>query len=411
VAEAAAWEKEQRKATGNVLPETAPSAARVIETELWPAVGDSYYIVKLSPDGKSVALAVWEGPEHKEYVLRDGKRVGEVYDVLYWPTFSPDSRSLAFAAKSRDKWFMIQDGLAVGGAHDGVGRPVFSPDGRSLAYAVKDGQEHFVLRDGEGAGPSGPSWAGDPVFSPDGRSLVYIMGMMSLRECFVVRDGVSVPAPGKRVVSQPIFSPDSRSLAFVVESDLSMASNTWKATWFLAKDGERVGEAYTFGGSLENFPMCLNDPVFSPDGTSLAWVAPAPGGKEFVAIDGVRASRDYDRVAGVAFGPDSHSLAFLAHERGRSVVIRDGVQVGTQYGNVILPIHYGPDGRSIAFKAEQGRRTFIVRDGMQVTPDYEQISNIVMSVDGKSFLFAAIRNRVAYRVEVPWAEAQPASSR
>jgi WD40 repeat protein len=189
----------------------------------------------------------------------------------------------------------------------------------------------------------------------------------------------------------------------VVESDVSVAPLAYRATWFLVKDGEQVGEEYTFWRGGNSIPLGPNDPVYSPDGSSLAWVAPASERREFVVRDGIKASQDYDGLSGIAFSPDGKSLAFHADDRG-SIVIRDGVQVGPPFGNVVLPILYSPNGKSIAFRAEQGRRAFIVRDGVQVTPDYEEISNIVTTPDGKTLVFAAIRDRMVYRVEVPWAE-------
>ena len=69
-------------------------------------------------------------------------------DEIGGPVLSADGGSLAFAAKSGDKWFVMKDGVAVGEEYDQVGDPVLSDDGRSVAFAARSGREWFVIKDG-----------------------------------------------------------------------------------------------------------------------------------------------------------------------------------------------------------------------------------------------------------------------
>lgn len=86
--------------------------------------------------------------------------------------------------------FLSADGRSVGYSHDAgdsrvrvvvdgrpgelftvVGLPVFSPDGRTVAYAADDGKTQYVVIGASKVQVSGR--ASDPVFSPDGRKVGY----------------------------------------------------------------------------------------------------------------------------------------------------------------------------------------------------------------------------------------------
>ncbi len=396
-------------------PSPVVPLVRVKETALWPVPGyPSSAFLDLSPDAKSTALHVRVDSEflwmkrRTEFVLQDGRRVGGVYDTLHWVNFSPDSRSLAFAAKSGDRWFMITDGVEVGGGYDRVGRPVFSPDGRSLAFAVGTGQpgqrgtRHFIVRDGIRVSEE-YHFVGRPVFSPDGKSLAFAAQVRG--KWFVVRDGVKVGGDYD-LVSRPVFSPDGRSVGFLAESFAGSVPSMrpLRDRCFLVRDGKRVGEEYERERGEEAVALDGKGVVFSPDGGLIAFVAPS-GFKEFIVQDGVRMTKDYDGVSGLAFGPDSRSLAFFARDGAHTVVMRASVQVGGTFRNITSPIVFSPDGKSVAFRAEAGRREFIVRDGIQITPTYDEVSNIVTSADGTKIVFAALKGSNVYRVEVPWVDA------
>ncbi len=399
----------------------ADARSDVTEVELWSAGGGSFGI-KLAPDGKSVAISVrahrkllWM-ERRAAFVLRDGELVGDVYDTLYWSTFSPDGSSLAFAAKSGDGWAMIRDGVPVGGYHDSVGRPVFSPDGKSLAFCAGTGPEgspkYFIVKDGKQASET-YHFAGDPVFSPDGKSLAF--AARSGGKWFVVKDGEKVSEDYDLIVSRPVFSPDGLSLAFIAERRPEDAA-TQRGTVtkrFLVKDGVRVGEEYVFHEGGEG-SLDTPGPVFSPDGRSLAFVAPVDLG-QFVVRDGVRVSGDYGDYGQIAetlyFSPDGHSLAWVAsRDTDYCIVVRDGVQVGGPLDIGAHPVYFSPDSKHVAFRISSRRGSAIAKDGIRITPFYDKISNIITSDDGTRMVFAASKGRTLYRVEVPWSDSPEAAT-
>jgi TolB protein len=135
-----------------------------------------------SPDGKRIAFAArTSGRNFDIYVCRlDGsglRRLTRSTLVDEQPSWSPDGRRIAFArARSSGRseiWLMNADGAAAHRVGDG-GAPDWSPDGRRIALTL-GGTIAVVRADGTGLGRlvEGPGTAGDPAWSPDGRSIVF----------------------------------------------------------------------------------------------------------------------------------------------------------------------------------------------------------------------------------------------
>ncbi len=152
----------------------------------------------LSPDGRSLALAVNHGASYAAAVMpvAPGAGAGEkamTFLTDHWyndwsPVWSPDGARLAFQSDThgQDSAVFIahlQSGRlqAIGGEAMTVARhPAWSPDGRSLAFCGGGGEyEAIGLYDVE---HELVTWAWDergnahdPSFSPDGRALVFVV--------------------------------------------------------------------------------------------------------------------------------------------------------------------------------------------------------------------------------------------
>ncbi|MGB9133186.1 MAG: hypothetical protein ACP5N0_00520 [Methanosarcina sp.] len=153
----------------------------------FPGVGK----VVFSPDSRHVAY--WAKSEGEGYfeVLDgiEGKNYSEVRD----PIFSPDSNHTAYAARSSDGWHVVLDGNE-GINYTDVWGLTFSPDSKHLAYAArasKDGKEmQFVVVDGKEETQYLHDWYGQgilygPAFNPAGR-LVYVANDGGKAEFIVV---------------------------------------------------------------------------------------------------------------------------------------------------------------------------------------------------------------------------------
>ena len=89
-----------------------------------------------APEIKLVATEVSLGRFHRGIV---GESV----------TVSPDSKRVAYAARSGRKWLVVVDGVE-GKEYDGImaGTPVFSPDSKCVAYAPERGNKRMAVVDG-----------------------------------------------------------------------------------------------------------------------------------------------------------------------------------------------------------------------------------------------------------------------
>jgi hypothetical protein len=88
--------------------------------------------ISYSPDGRRMARFDMEGD--KQRLVVDGV-AGPLYDWIDHPTFSPDSRHLAYAACKKEGDFIVVDGHEHKGRMPGPDSSlVFSPDSKHLAY-------------------------------------------------------------------------------------------------------------------------------------------------------------------------------------------------------------------------------------------------------------------------------------
>ena len=88
------------------------------------------------------------------------------------PIFSPDSKRLAYTARSdRGNGFVVVDGKE-GKIYDDVHRPIFSSDSKRVAYVATSGDKYFVVVDGnEGKKYVLPNYPSNSfaTFSPDSK--------------------------------------------------------------------------------------------------------------------------------------------------------------------------------------------------------------------------------------------------
>lgn len=182
------------------------------------------------------------------------------------------------------------------------------------------------------------------LFSPNGRRATAVV--VGPGGCFVI-DGTSETdiqclSPSARgdtlyIVGEPIFSPDGRKLAYVAEKGFQFSAV------MNGKEGKRYGE--------------IDDLVFSPDSRKLAYVA-ADNGKRFVVLDD-KEGIPYDYVWSPTFSPDSQKLAFIARRDWKNIVVvmdNNGEKESKSY-DWIDSFAFSPDSQKITYVAQQGGRS------------------------------------------------------
>ncbi len=223
--------------------------------------------------------------------------------------------------------------------------------------------------------------------SPDGAHFAIWGG--ERKKTHVILDGK--PGPVFAEVSIPVFSPDGTRLAYVAEAE--------KEGSFIVADGQK-GQKYdciALGSDSRrpDWPKCL----FSPDGKHLAYAA-ARGVKWMAVLDG-KEGREYDSVDSLVFSEDGNHLAYRAGARGEwnrweHFIVRDGKE-GQRYEQRLRGITVGDpvfnaDGTHLAYTLVQEDmetekiRYHLILDEKAVASD-DNMDDVRLSPDGKQFAY------------------------
>lgn len=261
-------------------PEFTPRLERVGDFDAGAVKG--IVTPAISPDGEQVAFVAL----NDLWIMSIGETPTRVtHDLAYEsdPAWSPDGESLAFLSDrdgDPDLYIVtLADGMMRRIAIDGAELyPAWSPDGQRIAYHDQDGVTH-VLEVATGVTrvvadaafqPGRPSW------SADGSRLVYA-AVVPYTTRF--REGTSqfrvvdletgatrhvAPAPNKSVTSRgdngPVWSPDGTAMAFVMDGFLHVApvNSTGDLTGPPVAITDELAESPTWNGSSSRLLYLAN---------------------------------------------------------------------------------------------------------------------------------------------------------
>lgn len=261
-----------------------------------------------------------------------------------------------------------------------VAEPRLSPDGARLAFVVtENGASRLVVVDAVGGPevvvttdpapfPSRSTGGGAFDWTPDGAALVYA-GRQGGLWWQPVAGGPARNLVEGDDLAAPAVSPDGTRVAYEVD----------------AHHVEVVGLDGVAPVRLSGDVDFVADPVWSPDGSSVAWmewdvpampwdasrivVAAADGGSRRVVAGG-----DGVQVQQPRFAPDGRSLAYLCDERGwlnltvldlasgaTEVLAEEREHGGPTWGPGQRTFAWAPDGRSLVVVRNEGGFGALVR--------------------------------------------------
>lgn len=249
----------------------------VAEPRLAPSGDRVAFVATENGASRLVLLDVAGGPERvlttDPAPLASRSLGGGAFDWL------PDGTGLVFAGRRGGLWLQPGDGGPARCITEGedLAAPSVSPDGTRVAYAVD--AHHVAVVALDGSWPVRLSrdadFVADPVWSPDGTAVAWMewdipsMPWDASRIVVAPADGAAPPrtiagADGVQV-QQPRYSPDGRSLAYLSDEagwlNLTVLDLATGATHVLAEEREHGGP--TWGPGQRTY-------TWSPDGTTFA---------------------------------------------------------------------------------------------------------------------------------------------
>ena len=270
---------------------------------------------RFSPDGKRFSYTAMDD-KGKRFLVLDGELRGP-YERAGPATFSPDSQRFAHAVRRKNKETVTRDGKE-GKAYDDVFYPLFSPNSKSLVYWTRtaDRKTVSVVWDEKVVGRM--TGEAKLAFSPDSRQLAWGTHNGEVYRCGKTATRI---ASGHDTASVPVFSPDGKHVAYAAGKDL---------TWGVYVDNQALRGRYDpknvwhwSGPGGGGTKMSLKDtPGFSADGRHIFFKgtrgAARRNRKQFIVIDGIEGP-PHDAV----WIPDD----FKSYPKRLRYVVRDGTRV------------------------------------------------------------------------------------
>jgi len=302
--------------------------------------------VQFAPDGR----VVYEAQKNGKWLVVSGRRESPAFDMPFAaPFMSPDGKKMAYIEQhyKPDRVNLVVCSLDMGQRtkgkeYDAIGAIRKSAASSRIAYAVrKSGKQTVVTMDFAGSDRlhevEGPYY--DEIvtldIADDGAHLAYVARRD--KNFFLVKDGVELPFPEHEMRSHTIFAKDGRAVNVGV----------LRERFFTIADGKKTGDTYDG----------IKDPVFSPDGSLLAFAA-RRGDRHHVVVNGI-AGPPYDMVVAPQFSPDGSRLIYRVRQDGKRFVVVADARGNTlaeqaRYELVWQPV-FAPDGKSIAYAVKNGR--------------------------------------------------------
>ena len=238
-------------------------------------------------------------------------------------------------------------GITPDSFYDGNG--AWSPNGRRIAFErrVGSGQMDIWTMDALGRHKKELTFSdgddGNPAWSPDGKQIVFQSNRTGRDAIWVMNaDGtnqhVLVPTTGDVHRTAPSWSPDGTKIVYVTETiDCTPVCYGHWSLWEVAPDGSG-------NHLLETSPNVDNDPVWSPDGSKIAFESNRGGDYDVYVMNadgtGIRDLTNHPALdASPAWSPDGKRLAFVSDRAKKG--LRQIYEMNADGSHVVRITHEG----------------------------------------------------------------------
>ncbi len=361
----------------------------------------------VSEDGRHAA---WRTGREKTWgVVLDGQRLPGEFEEVSDPTFSPDGKHLAFAARRGKAWMMVLDGKEPAQTYEKANAPRFSGDGTRLAFVGRRKGNWQVVVNGEEVGT--PFDLVDLlVFSPAGDRLAAV-GMRKGKRLVTVGQ---TEGPPFDVIGGLEFSRDGRRFGYggaVIKTGFGGDKGLGRVVIDGEPGPEYLGEKSTsvlkalatgptslvpgYFGDLSHWLHGVSSPVFSPDGSRVAYVLHRAKDEEVVVVDGKPGPQFPLVTTPLVFCPTGQRLAYgVRRGEDDEAMLVDG-QPGPKVASLESAPWFCGEGRHIAYVVSDAGGKFLVVDGERVgpalLPDADFVDHSAFSPDGRRTAFVVVR--------------------
>lgn len=360
--------------------------------------------VALSPDGRRIAYgALVDGKWH---MVTDGME-GSSFDSVASPSFSPDGKHVMYKAMLGERWFVVVDNKMNPGTKANYARREFNADSNLIAFSESTDDKNkgrLIISDLRFKNQTIMDGIGSIMITNNDRTRIAAVSLENGKQR-VMEFSFSVPNDVKKgplydSINNPVFGPDGVSLAYEA-----------------ARGGERF---LVFNGREEKISKrpLVGPPVIRPDlkavGAIIGNIDPATqhlavssagnaaGMHEFFGKD-ARKGKEYEEAKYLVYNRDGSAYAHAARTGQSWLVVVNG-QEGPLFDRVVSPV-FTPDGKKLAYRARKdGMRFVVVADTTGKTikqyPAYEQVFQPVFTSDGKSIAYGVKDgNKLIWKVE------------
>ena len=268
--------------------------------------------IKVSQDN-SIAFSGMNNGEPT--VVLNNKVIGvytELPDLPFSPapTFSPDGKRTAYAARRGRGWFAVVDQKEYQQTYEEISYFRFSPDSKRTSWLTRSGKHRVAYVDGQALTQGSDSALDRVTFSPDSKR-------------------TAVPAASGESATNYIDGQPQQRYEQVQSATFSHNSARW-AFWGKKGDKSVVNCDGLEGPAFDDIGSTV---LFSPDDSHIAYTAKR-GNQEVLMIDGSEVDRA-EEFGQVLFSPSGKALAYWAKQGKLWQVRVNGVRSETAFASIV----------------------------------------------------------------------------